>query len=120
MIGFIRRFIVCAAILVFAGTAVAVPRVEHVFVISIDGANPEIMQRSEMPVLKKLMKAGAHTRVAKTITPPLTLPAHTSMLTGVGMEKHKVTWNNFSQTNGVVEVPTIFSVARQAGYSTAM
>jgi predicted AlkP superfamily pyrophosphatase or phosphodiesterase len=120
MVGFCRRFIAGAAIGLFAWEALAAPRVEHVIAISIDGGNPEIIQRSRMPVLKRLMKEGAHTRVAKTITPPLTLPAHTSMLTGVGAEKHKVTWNNFSLTNGVVEVPTIFSAAKQAGYSTAM
>ena len=42
------------------------------------------------------------------------------MLSGVPMEKHKVTWNNWSTTNGTVSVPTVFSMAKQAGFSTAM
>jgi len=70
--------------------------------------------------LKKLVKEGAHTWVANTIIPPITLPAHASMLTGVNTNKHGITWNNWSPTNGVVRVPTIFTAAKQAGHSTAM
>ncbi len=120
MIGFTRCCVVCLACCWSVLAAFASPRVEHVFVISIDGGNPEVIQRSKMPVLKKLMKEGACTSVARTIMPPLTLPAHASMLTGVETNKHKITWNNYSLTNGVVEAPTIFSVARRAGFSTAM
>ena len=78
------------------------------------------MQRSEMPVLKRLAKEGAHTWQAQTIVPSLTLPAHTSMLTGVRQDRHKVNWNTLSPTNGLVRVPTIFAAARTAGFSTAM
>ena len=120
MIGFVRRLVVFTAVCLFALAAFAKPRAEHVFIISIDGGNPAIMQRSQMPVLKKLVKEGAHTWVANTIIPPITLPAHASMLTGVNTNKHGITWNNWSPTNGVVRVPTIFTAAKQAGHSTAM
>ena len=120
MTGFVHRCLVCALVCSLTGLAFAAPRAQHVFVISIDGGNPEIMQRSEMPILKKLIREGAHTFVAKTITPPITLPAHASMLSGVGADKHKVTWNTLSRTNGVIEVPTVFSIAKQARLSTAM
>jgi len=120
MIGYIRRFVIFATILFFALAAFAAPRAAHVFIISIDGGNPEIMRRSPMPVLKELAKDGAHTWLAQTIHPPLTLPAHTSMLTGVRQDKHHVTWNNWSPTNGIVRVPTVFAVAHAAGFSTAM
>jgi predicted AlkP superfamily pyrophosphatase or phosphodiesterase len=120
MMRFIRRFVIGATFCLCAWVALAAPRAEHVFVISIDGGNPRILQRGAMPVLKKLMRGGAHTSVATTSIPPLTLPAHASMLTGVAQDLHKVTWNDLSPTNGVVSVPTVFSVARQAGLSTAM
>jgi predicted AlkP superfamily pyrophosphatase or phosphodiesterase len=120
MSGFVRRCVIFAAVCSSALVACAAPRAEHVFIISIDGGSPEVIQRSEMPVLKKLVKEGAHSWSANTITPPITLPAHTSMLTGVGVEKHKITWNNWSPTNGTVRVPTIFTAAKQAGRSTAM
>lgn len=120
MISCSLRFFLVAGVLAFTSTAFAVPRAAHVFIISIDGGNPAVMLRSEMPVLKKLAQEGAHTWRAQTIVPSLTLPSHTSMLTGVGPDQHKVTWNNLSPTNGLVRVPTIFAAARPAGFSTAM
>ncbi len=112
---FLVLFALCSAL-----PLLSAPRAEHVFIISIDGGSPEEIQRSEMPALKKIVKEGSHSWDAQTITPSLTLPAHTSMLTGVGVEKHKVTWNNWVPTNGLVQVPTIFAAAKKAGYSTAM
>ena len=90
------------------------------FIVSIDGGKPEVIQQSRMPVLKKLVQEGAATWVAQTIRPPITLPAHTSMLTGLPREKHGITWNSWVPTNGSVAVPTVFSAAKQAGLSTAM
>jgi len=112
--------IVCVILALSTSAAMATARVEHVFVVSIDGGNPEVMQRTRMPVLNRLMKQGAYTFDAKTIMPPFTLPAHTSMLTGVGTNQHKITWSNYVPTNGEVGVPTVFSVAKAAGFSTAM
>jgi predicted AlkP superfamily pyrophosphatase or phosphodiesterase len=119
MIRFARLF-VFGVLVISALTAAAAPRAEHVFVISIDGGHPDMLLQSKMPVLHKLAGEGAHTWWARTINPPLTLPAHTSMLTGVGPEKHQVNWNDWRPTNGVVRVPTVFAAARNAGFSTAM
>jgi predicted AlkP superfamily pyrophosphatase or phosphodiesterase len=91
-----------------------------VFIISIDGGKPATMQRSAMPVLDQLIRDGACDWNAQTIFPPITLPAHTSMLTGVPMEQHGITWNDWRPTNGVVSVPTIFAAAKRSGYSTAL
>jgi len=41
------------------------------------------------------------------------------MLSGAPSEKHGVTWNNYIEES-YSNVPTLFDVARQAGYSTAM
>jgi predicted AlkP superfamily pyrophosphatase or phosphodiesterase len=120
MIGFFRRLVVFTAFLAWALGVFAAPRAAHVFVISIDGGSPEVMQRSAMPVLKELAKEGAHTWLAQTIVPSITLPAHTSMLTGVRPDKHHITWNNWVPTKGVVRVPTVFAAAHAAGLSTAM
>lgn len=116
----IRHFVVLTALGLFAFTTFAAPRTDHVFIISIDGASPDVMKRAKMPVLMKMAKEGAWTWDARTITPSLTLPSHVSMLTGVVMEKHKITWNDLAMKKGFVDVPTVFSVARPAGFSTAM
>ena len=57
MINVFRRFVVFIA-LFSALPLFAAPRAEHVFIISIDGGNPDEIQHSKMPVLKKLVKEG--------------------------------------------------------------
>jgi predicted AlkP superfamily pyrophosphatase or phosphodiesterase len=98
----------------------AAPLAEHVFVISIDGGKPAVIAQSDMPALNRLVHEGASTWTATTIYPSVTLPSHTSMLTGVGPKKHKITWNKWKPRKGVVRVPTVFAEAKAAGFSTAM
>jgi predicted AlkP superfamily pyrophosphatase or phosphodiesterase len=111
---------IALAIIFVSATVSAAPRAEHVFIISVDGGSPVAIEQSKMPVLQRMVKEGAHSWHAQTIKPSLTLPSHTSMLTGLPMEKHKVTWNNWEPTNGIVKVSTVFAAAKQAGLSTAM
>jgi predicted AlkP superfamily pyrophosphatase or phosphodiesterase len=100
--------------------AASAPLAKHVFIISIDQGAPASIEKAEMPVLKKMAAEGAHTWEAYTIVPSLTLPSHTSMLTGVGIQKHQVDWNELMPEKGLVKVPTIFSFAKKAGLTTAM
>lgn len=95
-------------------------RAEHVFIISFDQASPAGIEKADMPVFKDMAKQGAHTWEAFTIVPSLTLPSHTSMLTGVGIQKHQIAWNNYQPDKGKVKVPTIFSLAKEKGITTAM
>lgn len=116
----LRGAILCALFLTFTVPLGAVPRANHVFIVSIDGGKPEVIRQSEMPVLKRLASEGAWTWAAQTIFPSVTLPSHTSMLTGVGPDKHQILWNTWKPKAGVVRVPTIFALATQQGFSTAM
>ena len=112
--------ILYALFLGFTASLWAVPRAGHVFIVSIDGGKPEVIQQSEMPVLKQVVAEGTYTWAAQTIFPSITLPSHTSMLTGVGPAKHHILWNTWKPKAGVVQVPTIFAEAKQAGFATAM
>lgn len=94
--------------------------VRHVFVVSLDGGKPAVIKESRMPSLTAMVAQGAHTWQAQTTFPSITLTSHTSMLTGVGPEKHKILWNDWLPERGMVTVPTIFALARQAGQTTAM
>lgn len=96
------------------------PRAEHVFIISFDQGNPDLIQSSPMPTFHAMAADGARTWNAYTIVPSLTLPSHTSMLTGVGPQVHQVLWNDYETNKGHVKVPTIFSLAKQRGMVTAM
>lgn len=96
------------------------PRVKHVFIVSYDQGNPELIRTNDLPTFHLMATEGARTWSAYTIVPSLTLPSHTSMLTGVGPQVHQILWNDYRPTNGVVHVPTIFSLAKQRGLKTAM
>jgi arylsulfatase A-like enzyme len=92
----------------------------HVIVISIDGLRPDAIEKYDATTIERLMKEGSYTLQAQTILPSLTLPSHTSMLTGVEPAQHGIDWNSDEvDTHGLVKVPTIFSVAHEAGLSTA-
>lgn len=103
-----------AAFLLLPVLAHAAPRTKHVFVISFDGGNPEVMKQADMPNYQRMVAAGAHTLVASTIVPSKTLPSHTAMLTGVDIAKHGVDWNDYLPIRGAVRVPTVFDLAKQA------
>lgn len=100
--------------------ALAGARTGHVIVISIDGLSPGAISHAGAETLLYLRREGAHARMARTIVPSLTLPSHTSMLTGVGVETHGITWNtDRTDLLGVVAVPTMFELAHDAGLETA-
>jgi predicted AlkP superfamily pyrophosphatase or phosphodiesterase len=93
---------------------------DHVIVISIDGLRPDAIAKYDAKTLERLMAQGRYSLTAQTISISNTLPSHTSMLTGVDADQHKITWNrDRSGQFGHVEVPTVFGLARAQGYTTA-
>ena len=92
----------------------------NVIVVSIDGLRPDAIQAFDAETMKRLIGEGSYTLKASTINPSKTLPSHTSMLTGEPPERHHVLWNNVTTAKmDQIELPNIFSVARQSGYTTA-
>lgn len=96
------------------------PRAKHVFIVSFDGGKPSVMKKSKMHLTMAMAAQGAATWQAQTIFPSITLVSHTSMLTGVGPDKHKILWNDWIPERGIVKVPTIFQLAKAQGYKTAL
>lgn len=94
-------------------------RAPHVVIVSVDGLRLDAIGEAGARTMQRLMREGAHSPRARTITPSRTLPSHASMLTGVPVEAHGITWNTHLPAEGVVEVPTIFELARAEGYGTA-
>jgi arylsulfatase A-like enzyme len=93
---------------------------QHVVLVSIDGLRPDAIDRFGASTLQRLVREGSYSLAATTISPSRTLPSHTSMLTGQPPERHHVLWNNVMTADAeLVELPTVFGVARARGYRTA-
>jgi predicted AlkP superfamily pyrophosphatase or phosphodiesterase len=89
-------------------------------IISEDGLRPDVLDDELTPAHVALMKQGATARVAETIPESDTLPSHAAMLSGVGAAAHGLWWNSYQPRRGYIHVPTIFSIARAHGLTTAM
>jgi predicted AlkP superfamily pyrophosphatase or phosphodiesterase len=93
---------------------------DHVVIISLDGMRPDAIAKYGATTLQRLMREGRYSLAAQTIMPSKTLPSHTSMLTGVDVDKHGIDWNSDkTDAQGHVDVPTVFGLAKAAGWRTA-
>jgi predicted AlkP superfamily pyrophosphatase or phosphodiesterase len=115
----------------WSGRAAAAP----VLLISIDGLLPESYLTPDklglaVPNLRALVRDGAWARGATSVTPSITFPAHTTMVTGVNPSRHGVLSNEVFDPDGKlgggwnwyagdVKVPTLFDRARDAQLKTA-
>ena len=94
-------------------------RAHHVLIISEDGLRPDALWSLHLKWHELLRHRGATAKTALTIRMASTLPAHASMLSGVGPAVHGLTWNNWSPKRGNIKTPTIFTEAMDAGLTTA-
>jgi arylsulfatase A-like enzyme len=101
-------------------TATPVPKPARVLILSIDGLRPDVIDLTPMPNLQALMQMGAYSLVAQTIHPSVTLPSHTSMLTGFCPEDHGVDWNDYRPERGFANGTDLFDLAHAAGLRTVM
>ena len=96
------------------------PSALRVVVVSIDGARPDGILQAATPTITRLWKQGAYSFRVQTISPSTTLPAHTSMLTGISPDRHGKRDNNWWPGEATVAVETVFSLAKSRGLKTAM
>ncbi len=100
-----------------------VPEIERVLIISVDGLRPDLLLRANTPHMRSMLERGSFSMWARTIPEAITLPSHTSMLTGVHIKTHGISWNNDGrgpENRHPPRVPSLFAVAKQAGLSTAL
>lgn len=98
-----------------------VDEIRRAVVISVDGMRPDVMLRADAPNLRGLMNRGSFTFWAWTTKISITLPSHTSMLTGCTPDHHGILFNDDGPQPQVYPgVPTLFELAHQAGYTTAL
>jgi predicted AlkP superfamily pyrophosphatase or phosphodiesterase len=81
---------------------------------------PDAVEEADTPILDALRTQGAYSLAAQAVLPSVTLVNHASMLGGMSPAKHGIYWNSNDPDLGKVKGPTLFSVAHEAGLSTAM
>jgi predicted AlkP superfamily pyrophosphatase or phosphodiesterase len=89
--------------------------IDRVVIISVDGLRPDLLLRANTPRIRSLIKRGSYSMWARTTEMSITLPSHTSMLTGIRPDTHKIFWNDHAGKElAFAEVPTIFEQAHKA------
>jgi predicted AlkP superfamily pyrophosphatase or phosphodiesterase len=125
------RAVLAAVFLLAAAPAAASP----VLMISVDGLRPADVIQAEksglaVPTLKAMMAKGAWAEGVTGVTPTLTYPSHTTLVTGAAPARHGVASNlSFDPTNvnqtgwdwyaEDIKVPTLWGAAHAAGLVTA-
>lgn len=107
----------------------------HVILLSIDGLKPDYVTEADkhglkLPNLRRFVKEGIYASGVKGVAPTVTYPSHTTLLTGVAPNTHGILNNSPFDPFGKnasgwywyaedIKVPTLWTVARQAGLVTA-
>lgn len=124
-----------AALVALAPGAVAAGKAPAVLLISVDGLDPDyVIDASrhgvQLPTLSAFVKQGAYSTGVVNVTPTLTYPNHTSVITGVGPTEHGVRGNTVFDPEGheqgawvwygsQIRVPTLWDAAKTGGLTTA-
>lgn len=91
------------------------PQAEHVVLFVLEGFSHDSLKGAAMPVLKKLIKDGSVTWTAEGVEPALRLPTMASLITGMPVEKHGITWNSFEFSRGYPRPPSLFDYLDLSG-----
>ncbi|MFT4547177.1 MAG: putative AlkP superfamily pyrophosphatase or phosphodiesterase [Verrucomicrobiales bacterium] len=133
-IPFLPALAVCFALGLFASNLAAAPPLEnHAILISCDGLRPDAVEKlgeERLPNLFRMIKEGVSTKNARTDkTQTVTLPNHTSMVTGrpvAGAAGHNWTSNGTPKLGEMLHrkkkqyVRSMFGVAHDHGMRTAL
>lgn len=113
------------------GLSLAAQSVRHVVLITIDGMRPEFYEDPSWPAptLQHLKQEGAYAIKVRPVFPTVTLPNHTSMITGALPARHGVytntpftplstmpSWNYYAK---IIKSPTLFDKLHALGKVTA-
>ncbi len=88
----------------------------RVMIVSFDGLRPDAISEASAPTLWSLIESGSYQPAALAEIPAVTLPNHSSMLTGLAILSHGVFINVTAP--GRIEHPTVFDVSREHSVSS--
>lgn len=124
-----------AAMMALGPAASAAGKTPAVLLISVDGLDPDYVINArrhelQLPTLSTFVKQGAYSTGVVNVTPTLTYPNHTSIITGVAPTEHGVRGNTVFDPEGheqgawiwyasQIRVPTLWDAAKAGGMTTA-
>lgn len=88
---------------------------EYVILFVLEGVGKNSLQAGPMPLLQRFVKEGAVTWTATNPTPGLRLPSVASIIMGLPIEKHGITWDEFDFARGYPRPPTLFDYMDLSG-----
>jgi hypothetical protein len=88
---------------------------EHVILFVLEGFGQDSLKGGTMPTLSRLVKEGAVTWSATAVKPALRLPTMASLITGLPVEKHGITWSTFEFSRGYPRAPSVFDYLDLSG-----
>lgn len=88
---------------------------EYVILFVLEGFGQDSLKNGAMPTLSRLIKKGAVTWSATAVKPALRLPTMASLITGMPVEKHGITWNTFEFSRGYPRAPSVFDYLDLSG-----
>ncbi|WP_187143396.1 alkaline phosphatase family protein [Terriglobus albidus] len=116
-------------------TALSAQTHRPVLMISIDGLRPDYVTRADqhglkIPNLRRILAEGAHAEGVVNVSPTVTYPNHTTLVTGVLPSEHGIYNNELFDPEGkehggwywyaqAVQAPTLWQAAKDAGLVTA-
>ena len=88
---------------------------EYVILFVLEGFGQDSLKGGTMPTMSRLIKQGAVTWSATGVTPALRLPTMVSLITGMPVDKHGVSWNTFDFSRGYPRPPSVFDYLDLSG-----
>lgn len=90
---------------------------KRVIIALMDGVRPDAIEACGHPFFEKLKREGSCSMTGTTVVPPRAFPAHISLFTSVGPEKHGIVSNDIRPFPA--EYASLMQVLRHAGKQTA-
>ena len=131
----LRTFLLCLFSILVSSLTTSAQRRPPVVLISIDGLKPDYVLEADrhklkIPNLRRFAKEGAFATAVTGVTPTVTYPSHTTLVTGVSPAKHGIYANTpfdpFSKNQGGwcwyaedIRVPTLWEACAATGLKTA-
>ena len=116
-------FVIASISWVIPSSVYSATTADHVVLVVMEGVDNVSIQNGTMPTLKRLAKEGATSWSAQTLSPPFTVPAMASLLTGMTVSKHRVDqeWEEYDFSRSFLRAPTLFDyMDLSAGLDTAL